>query len=337
MLGSLLFVVSQNDLPAASPTEGAGQSIVYVDDDTEQECDADPVRLQEKLQCRVDQVTGWLADNRMVLAPKKTKLVLSTTPELRAARYSNLNLTIKVGGMTIYPTCSEKLLGVIISSDMSWDKHLWGETWRDSKNWPGVIPQLIGRLGLLKHLSKLSSKQKLRSFVPAMFTSKLLYALPLVGRMWGLSGYTEHEPHKYAFTLAHLSKLQSLQRQAALLLLPPDPTVSNIPTYDLLAQHKWLSVHQLIAFSTLSLAVRIIQTGKPGYLAALMSPAPDSRTRQNTLHVPTFRLSASLEGFINQACRLYNMLSEKLKCERDKERLKSNLKSWISSNITSKK
>ena len=58
ILGSLLFVVIQNDLPAASPPSEQGQSVAYVDDDTEQAAHKDPDALEQDLQQRADNVVA---------------------------------------------------------------------------------------------------------------------------------------------------------------------------------------------------------------------------------------------------------------------------------------
>lgn len=43
------------------------KSVVYVDDNTEQASDRDPIQL--KIHLRADNVTSWLLDNMMVIAP----------------------------------------------------------------------------------------------------------------------------------------------------------------------------------------------------------------------------------------------------------------------------
>ena len=122
ILGNLLFVVSQNALPDATQDDDDGQSVCFVDDETQQVRDADPVNLQNKLQHRVDNAVTWLADNKMIISPAKTKLIISMTRELRAARHTNTNITVKVNDTIITATPSEKLLGVVISQDMSWGR-----------------------------------------------------------------------------------------------------------------------------------------------------------------------------------------------------------------------
>ena len=85
-------------MPVAAREEQDSQTLCYVDDETEQVRDACPVRLQTRTQERVDVMTTWLGDNRMVVSPAKTKLILSVTKELRHKRLLNLDFTITVSG-----------------------------------------------------------------------------------------------------------------------------------------------------------------------------------------------------------------------------------------------
>lgn len=163
ILGSLLFVIGQNDLLAANNNNEEGQSTCFVDDETEQERHQDPAILQERIQQRVDNSVSWLDDNRMSTSPSKSKLLITMTKELRAMRHNNLDITIKIHYLTIKPTYSEKLLGILVNQDMTWNTHLWGESWREEKNQPGLIQTLLRRLSLIRYLAKRISKKYLKS------------------------------------------------------------------------------------------------------------------------------------------------------------------------------
>merc|ERR1712082_118892 len=178
----------------------------------------------------LDNAVTWVSDNRMVISPDKTKMIISMTKELRATRHPNISISVSVNGTNITATSSEKLLGVIISQDLSWAPHLWGETWRPKGNHPGLIPTLIQRLALLRHLSRFSSRAKMKAFLPAMISSKIRYALPLIGSVWGLGGYSAQEPQKVAFTKHDMTRLQSIQRSAIMMTLPPSPDMQHKPT-----------------------------------------------------------------------------------------------------------
>ena len=97
---------------------------LYVDDETEQEEATNPEELQDKLQVRLYAVTEWLMDNKMVIEPSKSKLIVSMTKELRSRKWPDVDTNVVVLGHTLTPTPSEKLLGVIISQDLTWTKYL---------------------------------------------------------------------------------------------------------------------------------------------------------------------------------------------------------------------
>ena len=126
VLGCLLFVISQNDLPTATTDDNDCKTVCYVDDETEQVSDTNPMRLQQRLQDRVNNAVTWLEDNKMVISPDKSKFIISMTNEQRAIRHPNLSISINVNNTTITATPSEKLLGVVISQDMTWTPFLWG-------------------------------------------------------------------------------------------------------------------------------------------------------------------------------------------------------------------
>ena len=89
-------------------------------------------------------------------------------------RCEDRELAIVVDGKEVNETRSEKLLGVIINNQMTWREHLHGEDWRmDAKNSPGLIYQLSHRLGILRKLSKVASKKKLKMIAEGMLYFKL--------------------------------------------------------------------------------------------------------------------------------------------------------------------
>ena len=328
-----MYVISQNDLADAPDASDTGQTTLFVDDDTEQEVDEDPQRLQDKLQIRVDKVADWLSDNKMVLEPTKTKLIITMTKELRARRYPDLLITIKVGNQIVTPTPSEKLLGVVISEDMTWHPHLWGEVWRKDNNWRGVIPQLLQRLAMLRYLGRVTSQEKMKSLIPGILTSKISYALPLIGSVWGFEGYQPQEPMKLCFTKNDLQSIQSIQRQAALLMLPPPNGIDHRSTESVLKTVGWISVHQMIALSTLTLFMRIINYGIPEGILQELSVLRDTRSAKGLYRTQRHNLNISLENFMNQAVRLYNTLPANIKSMDYGDTLRCELRRWVAAKV----
>ena len=126
VLAVLLFLITQNDFPAAMEEEG--NSILYVDDDTDNVKDKDPEILEEKLQCQARRSTEWIRDNNMVCSGAKTKLLIMGTRRQRNRMLAANNRLIQVNicGKVVKESSDEKLLGTVISNDLTWKTHLYG-------------------------------------------------------------------------------------------------------------------------------------------------------------------------------------------------------------------
>ena len=159
-MSGIFHIVNSNDLPACHDD---AESIVYVDDDTDNVHDGDPDNLVAKLQVEVQETVNWLKDNCMCVAGDKSKLLIVGTRELRASRLQN-EIAITVDGNEITESTSEKLLGVTVNNTMTWKEHLYG----DSENM-GLINQLKQRVGTLKRLSRYTSRTSLRMLTSGIF------------------------------------------------------------------------------------------------------------------------------------------------------------------------
>ena len=159
VLGGLLFIINENDFPACREE---GESILFVDDDTDVVEGDLPDELMQKIQHEANLSCSWLKDNRMCVAGEKSKLMIIGTKELRKKKLSDQIQSILVDGKVVVESKSEKLLGVVMNNTMTWQEHLHGEDWREEDNFQGLIPQLSQRLGLLRKLSSFSSKKKLK-------------------------------------------------------------------------------------------------------------------------------------------------------------------------------
>ena len=183
-----------------------GESMVYVDDDTDSVHDGHSDQLVEKLQREVNNMVSWLKDNRLCVAGDKSKLLIVGHPELRAARLTD-KLAIEVDGQRIEETDSEKLLGVIINNKLSWKEHLYG----DEDN-PGLISQLKQRVDTLRRLSKYMSTERSKMTVSGIFYSKLMYCLPVFGNVHGLAMYKDNKGRSAGMTVTDCNELGEVER-----------------------------------------------------------------------------------------------------------------------------
>ena len=197
VLGGILFIINENDFPASRVE---GDSVLFVDDDTDCVSDADPVRLIVKMQQEADNSCDWLSDNRMCVAGQKPKLLIIGTKQ-------------KCEGKLVEETMSEKLLGITMNNKMTWREHFHGESWRtEDNNSKGLIPQLSQRLGILRKIAPVASRKKLKMIAQGLFYSKLSYCLPLFLNTWGLDNYRDGATRT---SEEDLRKIKVLQNQVA--------------------------------------------------------------------------------------------------------------------------
>ena len=145
ILAGFLFVIFQGDFPENNVD--SGDSVLFVDDDTDNVRDANPDVLEEKLQSQADRSTEWVRDNDMVCADDKTKLLVIGTRELRRSRLTtnNREITVNVCGEVIEESRDEKLLGVIVSNNFTWKTHLYGNNKTGDDKIVGLTTKLSQR------------------------------------------------------------------------------------------------------------------------------------------------------------------------------------------------
>ena len=248
-----------------------GYDILYADDDTSNVTDKDPENLERKLQDKTNSATEWIQDNRMICSGEKTKLLVVATKELRAARLDNIDrkLEVKVCGKNITESKDEKLLGIVMSCDLTWHTHMYGNKLKGKDKLVGLVPQLSQRVGLLSKLARVMSKRQLQTTCSGIFTSKLLYGLPIFSNVWGLP-YLDDSNRKFsAFTKDDCRRLQVLQNKTQIIITGIREL--NTPTDVLLRPTDSLSVHQLGAYHSVTTAFKVIHSGKPEYLSRNLS------------------------------------------------------------------
>ena len=116
VLGGLLHVINSNDLPACHED---GEAVIYVDDDSDAVHASDPKELLQKIEKEANNSADWMKDNRLCVSSGKSKLLIIGTEQLKSAKNMKES-KIFVDGKEIVESASEKLLGVLINSEMTW-------------------------------------------------------------------------------------------------------------------------------------------------------------------------------------------------------------------------
>ena len=108
----------------------------------------------------------------------------------------------------------------------------------------------------------------------------------------------------------------------------------NISTRELLEVTGDLSIHQLGAHSTLMMLKRILQSGKPEYIASKLVTHNSQDTRSGSTLLPArASLNLSKSSFIYRAIKLYNQLPEHIRQVDKITSFKKETKEWVKSNI----
>ena len=333
ILGPILFLIYLNDFPDHSDL---GEDVLYADDDSGHVQDKDPEVLQAKLQNFANSSTLWIQDNRMICSAAKTKLLMVCTKELRNSKIGDRELQVRVGSQTIKESNSEKLLGITMSNNMSWNTFLHGNKLSGTEKEVGLLQKLSQRIGMIKQLNKYMSQSQLKTICSGMFTSKLLYCLPLFTNVWGIHNLDDTERRFTTITKEDMRKLQFLQNKVLRMKLKTRDL--NTPTTELLAHTGDLSVQQLGALHTVLYIFKIVRSGKPKYLA-------DKLQLRQAVHGQVFPhrqvntiqvhgdLTLSRSGFVYRGAQLWNQLPPEMRQESRLQVFKSQLRRWILSTV----
>ena len=241
--------------------------------------------------------------------------------------------------LMIEETSDEKLLGVRFSNNFSWNSHLYGNKLQGKDKVTGLIPKLSQRVGMLGQLNRYMTRNQFNLVCDRIFTSCLLYCLPLFCNVWGLPSMEDTARRFTTFTKEDCRKLQVLQNKV--LRLKTKKYDLNVPTSDLLDSTGDLSVHQLGAYHTIATVHRILRTGQPKYLAdkLILNKSREDQafpSRQlNTITVKC-RLTLTKSGFLYRIARIWNLLPTELRGEVKAEAFKDSVKNWIREHVPRK-
>ena len=116
------------------------------------------------------------------------------------------------------------------------------------------------------------------------------------------------------------------------------------PTEDLITQSGDLSIHQLIAFHSLIVTFKILQSKKPAYLAKkiyLKIPDPENNDhilplrQSNTIPV-LGNMSISRSGFCHRSAKLFNLLPFQLRSCNAGQKFKREVQKWVKQHVSIK-
>ena len=232
-----------------------------------------------------------------------------------------------MAGHRVKESNSERLLGVIVNNNMTWQNHIYGDP-----QYAGLLAKLEQRSAMIKKLSSVMPAPRLKQIAQGIFFSLLDYCIEVYGNTWGLDTLDANSRHSSAFRQEDCKRIQVVVNKVLRILLNMD---KDTPTAILCASAGQLSVHQRVAFSTLCSVFKIINTGKPKYSYELLKNQTAKFIMYNQYNCRRVdcKLSISWDSFIYRGSRLFNMIPASLAQSPNMKIFKKEAKSWVLKSI----
>ena len=322
ILGPLLFLIYINDLPLhlnkqtndlplhlniqneeemetkiISPLQLNKQieTDLFADDASLNTSQKDVQTVQSKLQKSLNSTHEWCNMNSMVIHPEKTKSMIITTRQ--KLQITDTTLTLQLGETKIEQVKEHKILGVVIDTELSWNKHV-----------EYIIKKLSTNVFLLSKLKHFIKPKYLKLFFDAHIMSYLTYS----STVW--DGCSENifkqlnSIHRRA--VKHLTNNQSLNTDEKLKALNILPLRKHLELKKLLMIHK------------------IYYNQAPHYLTNIITKASTRYYSKNVIipktNMDLYKSSLSFSGAI-----LWNRLPNKIKTITSFNSFKIKLKEWL--------
>ena len=224
----------------------------------------------------------WLAKNGLAVNPSKSDAILFSTRQ-RLAKLASAGLsTVTVCDSTIAISDSITLLGIILDSTLSFDKHC-----------RSVFRTSLYHLRSIKHIRHLLSPDDAKTLSACFVQSRLDFSNSIL----------------YNTSAFNLNRLQRVQNSLARLTVLPPPGGSST---DLLSQLHWLPIKERINFKIASLSHSTLITGQPSYLHQFLVPYTPTRTLRSAgshqLTKQRCKLSMTSQSFAQAAPSVWNSL-----------------------------
>ena len=284
ILGPLLFSIYINDLPLLLKDTEVD---IYADDTTIWSNRTNCIDIQNTLNDSLDKANSWFKLNRMIPNTKKTKhLLVGSVQKLNHS--SETIMEIYIDNIKLEEAAGEKLLGVVIDSNLSWNLHNHY-----------LIKKLNSRICLLKRAKAYLTFACRKMLYNALIKPMLEYC----STVWGNC------------TVDNLQRVLRLQKRCARLFLDADTQENSVKLFNKL---DWLPIDDIIRIRKLCMLHKINQRHCPAYFnnyIEYISNTHNYNTRSvsnNNITTPACKRNSGLKTFHSSACRLWNTLDAKL-------------------------
>ena len=235
----------------------------------------------------------------LCLNTSKTKILVFIPPSLKD--------TIKIEGSFINNNCirfvqSANNLGVILDNELSFNSHV-----------NKVVQSCFSIIRRLSKIKAYLTAKQLQVAISALIFSKLDYCNSLY----------------FGSNTLLLKKLQSVQNAAARLLLGRNQRIRCIS--DFIRNHHWLKIKERIVFKISTIVHKCMYGSAPHAIKNLLTNVHSRRHTMLEQYKPNTNYGKRC--FRRVAPKIWNTLPENLRCERNVERFKGLLKTYLFDNF----
>ena len=275
-LGPLLYSIFSNDLALYS----GDATVIQYADDTQILVTGKKNKLQQlvtTMENTLSVVLDWFNSHSMKVNTAKTQLIVFGT---RAMLRHMPPVSVKFGSAVVTESRTVKNLGVVM------DRHLTFEPHVDQ-----LVARSTGTLIALSHAKHVLPKETLVRIVSALVLSSIRYCIAL----YGTCGVTQ------------LHRVQKLINFCARI-------VSGRKKYDRISDVvkdlQWLRAEQLVSYHTLCLLKRVMFTGQPQDIDAMLTTADHAYDTRQSHQLRRSRAvsNSGTRRFSFRASDLYNRL-----------------------------
>lgn len=314
ILGPLLFLIFTNELLNVPQNSDVG---MFADDSYMCTSSNNTSVLSQLASEDFNSIEVWCEANKLKLNADKSYCLEICPAQKRRFLETSIQLT-SINGETIDISSTEKLLGVLVNHNLTWDDHLNG-----FGEFKGLLQKLSSIIPKLKKLSPVAEFDTRKKVANGIFMTTLIYAI----QVWGST------------SLVNMRKLQIIQNSAARIVCKTSLSTPLITIYD---KTKWLTVNQLSVFHSILLLYKILNSHSPLYIfnQIQITGEPTRQTRSsnfsfNNQHIilPQYRLNIAKNSFLYKASVLWNQIPISIRNINNVICFKKHLKLHVISNI----
>ena len=305
VLGPLLFLLYTSGLNEVIQTHGLN-GYFYADDSQIRSSNVasnGAIMKTGIINC-INNVEQWMASNRLKLNPSKTEFMWCSTTH---QRHLVDNSPFILGGTSITPSNSVRLLGVLVDCDLSMTSQV-----------NQISKSCFYHLRRMKSVRRCLSTESSKTVVNSIVLSRIDYCNGL------LVGITQRQ----------IDRLQMILNSAARLIY--GGTRRSHVTPLLRDNLHWLRFRQRITYKLCLMVYKALNDRSPQYLSNLILPAASASSSRRLRSADNFTLRAATckkkfgeRGFSVAAPAAWNSLSENTRRSTSVEIFKSNLKTEL--------